>query len=50
MRPGSDVNLLTVIIFALATCAIVSLQTTFGIAERLYEVGLKFLGQVLSLF
>lgn len=48
MRSFSDVNLLTVILLALGVCALVNLQTTYGIAERACEVGLRLLGYALG--
>ena len=48
MRSFSDINLLTVILFALAVCVLLNFQTTLGIAERVCEISLRLLGHALS--
>ena len=48
MRSFSDVNLLIVVLLALAACAVLNLQTTYGIAERVCELGLRLLGRALG--
>ena len=43
MRSFSDVNLLIILLLALVVCALMNLQTTYGIAERVLEAGLRLL-------
>ena len=48
MRPFSDINLLTIVLFALLVCVLLNLQTTLGLAERVYEVSLSLLVRALG--
>jgi hypothetical protein len=48
MRSFSDVNLLTVLLLALAVCALLNLHTAYGIAEQVYEVSLWLLVHAIS--
>ena len=48
MRSFSDVNLLTVLLLALAVCALLNLHTAYGIAEWVCEVSLRLLVQAIG--
>ena len=48
MRSFSDVNLLTVVIFALVVGVLLNLQTTLWIAEQVYESSLRLLVHAVS--
>ena len=46
MRSFSDVNLLVILLFALVVCALLNLHSAYGIAEWVFEVGLRLLRDV----